>query len=95
MATKTPLGVTTAVRTEDNIKVYPNPARESVNVVFDNSESIKTIGVYNMLGQPVSLFHVVGNSANLPLGDAPEGVYFLRMYDGQGKIVTTRRFTRQ
>lgn len=95
IATKTPLGITTTVRSEDNIKVFPNPARESVNVVFESSENIKTVGVYNLLGQPISMFHIVGNSANIPLNDAPAGVYFLRMFDGQGKIVATRRFTRQ
>lgn len=95
MATKTPLGITTTVRTEDNIKVYPNPARESVNVTFDGNDNVKTVGVYNLLGQPISVYHVVGSSANIPLNEVPSGVYFLRMYDGQGKIVATRRFTRQ
>jgi hypothetical protein len=95
IASKTPQGITTTVRSEESIKVYPNPARESVNVIFNADNNVKTISVYNLLGQPVSVFHVAGNSANLPLGDAPAGVYFLRMYDAQGRIVATRRFTRQ
>lgn len=95
IVSKNPQGITTSVRSEENIKVYPNPARESVNVVFNTDNNVKTISVYNLLGQPISAFHVVGNSANLPLGDTPAGVYFLRMYDAQGRIVATRRFTRQ
>ncbi len=95
IATKTPLGVMTTVRNEDNIKVYPNPARADINVRFDGAENIKTIGVYNLLGQPISMYRVVGSSANIPLTEVPSGVYFLRMYDGQGKTVATRRFTRQ
>lgn len=95
IATKTPLGVTTTVKAEENIKVYPNPAREAINILLDNNDNIKTVGVYNLIGQPISMYHIVGNSANIPLTEVPSGVYFLRMYDGQGKTVATRRFTRQ
>ena len=95
IANRSPQGISTTVRVDENIKVFPNPARESVNVTFENNDNIKTIGVYNLLGQPISMYHTVGNSANIPLNDAPAGVYFLRMFDGQGKIVATRRFTRQ
>lgn len=95
IANRSAQGITTTVRVEESIKVFPNPAHESVNVSFENSDNIKTVGVYNLLGQPISMFHIVGNSANIPLNEAPTGVYFLRMFDAQGKIVATRRFTRQ
>jgi hypothetical protein len=94
IGTKGTSGIST-YRTDDNVVLYPNPASESVNVLFDERTGVKNIAIYNLIGQPVSVFHVNGNSANLPLGDAPAGVYFARLLDANGRIVATRRFTRQ
>lgn len=94
IGTKSPQGVS-AIRTEDAVVVYPNPASDAVNVLFDEKAGVKNIAIYNLIGQPVSVFHVAGNSANLPLGNAPAGVYFVRLLDGQNHILATRRFTKQ
>jgi hypothetical protein len=95
LAFKSPTGVTSVNRYDDNIVVYPNPATSAVNVIFDKSSKIRTIAVYNLIGQATDMYRVSGNSANLQLSDAPAGVYFLRMLDERGNIVATRRFNRQ
>ena len=95
LASKSTAGVTTVTRYDDNIVVYPNPATSAVNVIFDKNSKIRTIAVYNLIGQATDMYRVSGNSANLQLSDAPAGVYFLRMLDDRGNIVATRRFNRQ
>ncbi len=95
LASKSAAGVTTVTRSDDNIVVYPNPALSEVNVIFDKSSKIRTIGVYNLIGQPTNIYRVSGNSAKLELSDAPAGIYFLRMMDERGNVVATRRFNRQ
>ncbi len=95
LASKSPTGVTSVIRSDDNIVVYPNPATNNVNVIFDKNSKIRSIAVYNLIGQATDMYRVSGNSANLQLTDAPAGVYFLRMLDDRGNIVATRRFNRQ
>ena len=47
-----------------------------------------------MIGKPVMVYRVTGNSAKLNIESLPSGVYFVRMADAQGKV-TTRKFTHQ
>ncbi len=79
----------------DNIVVYPNPARDEINVLFDRSMDVKNITVYNLIGKAVTVYKVSGNSAKLDIQNIPSGIYFLRMLDAQGHVLATRKFTHQ
>jgi hypothetical protein len=92
---KWPTGIQSIVKTDDNVTLYPNPARENVNVVFDESLNAKSVAVYNLIGKVVSYYRVSGNSAAIDLSDAPAGIYFLRLINAQGEVVATRKFTHQ
>ncbi len=96
IAYKGTLGVNT-FKSSDDIVLFPNPAHEAVNVVYDPSFGVKTIAVYNLIGKLVGPLYrpTSAGSARIDLGEVPSGVYFLRMMDGQGRVVATRRFTRQ
>lgn len=79
-----------------NVNVYPNPAREAINVTFNKQAGIKTIAIYNMIGNTMRVFKPTDdNSARLDLDNIPSGVYFLRLINAEGNIIATRRFTRQ
>lgn len=95
IVSKFPTGVSTVTRSEDDVVVYPNPARGSVNVVFSSEANVKSVAVYNLIGKMASIYKVNGNSANIPLNDVPAGIYFLRLLDAQGNVVATRKFTHQ
>jgi hypothetical protein len=88
-------GVNSVVRGDDVVTIYPNPARSNVNVIFDASMGVKNVAIYNLIGKIVSIYKVNGNSAKLELDEVPAGIYFLRLINGQGKIVGTRKFTHQ
>lgn len=79
----------------DNIVVYPNPARDEINVLFDRSMDVRNITVYNLIGKAVTVYKVSGNSAKLDIQNIPSGIYFLRMLDAQGHVLATRKFTHQ
>jgi len=95
MATKFATGISTVVKAEDEISLYPNPARSNVNVVFDASLNVRNVTIYNMIGKPVKVFKVTGNSAKMDINDIPAGIYFLRLVNSDGQIVATRKFTHQ
>lgn len=95
IATKWATGITTVSKVDDGVTLYPNPAVNSVNVLFDAAQNIRNIAVYNLIGKAVKVFKVTGNSAKLDINDIPSGIYFVRLINAQGQIVATRKFTHQ
>ncbi len=95
VATKYPTSIGNVKRAEDEVTLYPNPARNNVNVVFDASLGVKNVAIYNLIGKAVKIYKVSGNSAKLDINDIPSGIYFVRLINGQGQIVATRKFTHQ
>jgi hypothetical protein len=79
----------------EEISLYPNPAVNEINVVYDASADVKNIAVYNIIGKVMSVYRVSGNSANLNLDNVPSGIYFLRLMNSNGQLVGTRKFTKQ
>lgn len=86
--------VSTTNRTTD-VVMYPNPAHNELNVLFDGNAGIKNITVYNLIGKAVTVYKVNGNSANMDVSNIPSGIYFIRLIDAQGRVVATRKFTHQ
>jgi len=95
IAYKGALGITNVTRYDDEVVLYPNPARNNVNVLFEGNMGVRNIAIYNLIGKPVKIFKVQGNSAKLELAEIPSGIYFVRLINSQGKIVATRKLTRQ
>lgn len=96
IASKDITSITTVRKMEDAVSLYPNPARNSVTIVFDPAMGVKSIAIYNLIGKPVSAtYKVTGNSAQLNVDNIPSGIYFVRLLDGQGRVLATRKLTRQ
>lgn len=79
----------------EEVAVYPNPAQNEVNVTFNKELGVRNVAIYNLVGKQVSNYRVTGNSAKLDIEKIPAGIYFLRLVDGNGRVVVTRRFTHQ
>lgn len=96
IAYKGSLGITN-LSSSDAVVLYPNPAREAVNVVYDEKAGVRTIAVYNLIGKLVGPLYrpLSAGSARIDVSDMPAGVYFLRLMDAQGRVIATRRFTHQ
>lgn len=95
LVTRVPVAVPQVVASVSDVILYPNPARDEVNVVFDASADVKSVAVYSIIGKMMTVYKVAGNSANLSIGDMPAGVYFLRLMNSEGNIVSTKKFTKQ
>ena len=79
----------------NEVVMYPNPAKDELNVLYDKNAGIKNIAIYNLVGKQVSIFRVGGSSAKLDISNIPSGVYFIRLIDAGGQVTATRRFTHQ
>jgi hypothetical protein len=95
VAIKGTLSTISVSRSEDDIVLYPNPAKNAVNIIYNSDLGVKNIGVYNLIGKAVNVYKVGNTSAKLDINDLPSGIYFLRLFDGQGRVVATRKLTHQ
>jgi Secretion system C-terminal sorting domain len=96
LVTRTPVSVPSVSNTTVNdIVLYPNPAVNELNVVYNENADIKNIAIYNIIGKVMSIYKVNGASANLSLENIPSGIYFVRLLNSHGDPVVTRKFTKQ
>jgi hypothetical protein len=92
---KWPTSASSVTKNGDDVTLYPNPANDEVNVLFDGDLGVKNIAVYNVIGKSMVVYRVAGNSAKMDISKLPSGVYFLRMSDIRGQVVATKKFTKQ
>ncbi|MFN0201338.1 MAG: T9SS type A sorting domain-containing protein, partial [Bacteroidia bacterium] len=74
------------------IKIYPNPARDRLQL--ESSEVLQkgTFVLYNLAGQAMLRQEVFGNAAEINVEDMAAGMYFYRIFEGNkviayGKVV--------
>lgn len=77
----------TASFAKSNIKMYPNPVQNFLNI--EANASINKVSVYNILGQEVLTASPKSNSASLQTGDLQKGVYMVTT-DIDGNISTSK-----
>ncbi len=85
------LNVETASSVDDmemiNVSVYPNPARDIVNIVAQNE--IVKCNIMNMLGQIVYSTNVNNNKTTIELSTLSNGMYLIQVITKEG-ILTQR-----
>ena len=74
------------IESAEMISVYPNPAKD---VIFLKGNDIQYVEIYNALGMRI-LSRSVTDSESINLTDFASGVYFVRTFDKNGKISTTK-----
>ena len=73
------------------IKLYPNPTKEKLNLFSGNSITAGTeILVYNSIGQTIINTKVTGNVTEINTSKLAPGIYYLHLLAGKKKI--TERF---
>lgn len=70
-----------------NAIVYPNPARDYVNI--SSKVNMTKVELYNTLGQVVYTSNVNANTVNVPVSSLNNGTYFVKAY-ADGVVVTKK-----
>ena len=65
---------------QQQITIYPNPAKETMLIEGAKASEVQ---LYNALGQ---LVKTVRDANEIPVADLPQGVYLVRIRDGEGRI---------
>ncbi|MCX6351215.1 MAG: T9SS type A sorting domain-containing protein [Bacteroidetes bacterium] len=64
----------------NSFKIYPNPFSSQLNVLLQNSTSLSTICLYNIVGQVVLKESFDGSSpAQINTSNLPRGLYLVRV----------------
>lgn len=70
--------------------VYPNPATDNVNVLFDVKEANSTVSVSDLSGRTLITENISGTgfqNTNLNLGSLSKGIYFISIANGSSRSV--------
>lgn len=77
--------------------IYPNPASNILYIsILD--EKVSNVNVINIIGNKIAKFAVTPNMPNplrVPLDNVAKGVYMVQFMDQYGKVMTTKRITKQ
>ena len=80
------------IEIQNSINVYPNPSKETFNVVLDETRQIETVAIYNVLGGLVYFNKLDGSSNAAEINsNLSNGIYVLRIFDGvnfQNRTIT-------
>ena len=90
-----PLGVTTASRSKDDIILYPNPVHDEIHLFCNAAADIKKLTLYNAAGNVSGVYNVTGNNTSLHIGELPPGLYFSLLTDSKGAVIATKKFTKK
>ena len=76
----------------ENVQVFPNPAQQQVQFVFDNPEGNANVCIYSLLGAEINTIHTTTNNAQAPVQQLADGLYLYKIFKNktciaQGKFI--------
>jgi hypothetical protein len=78
------------------VKLYPIPANDILNVDLNNFNAAKRVEVYNLIGAKMGSYPVDGDSNNsIPVNNLNPGMYFVKVMDSRNGILTTKTFQKR
>jgi uncharacterized delta-60 repeat protein len=87
------LNVDSQVATSSVIKVYPNPAKDTITIDFSelNSNESITINIVDVLGKTIATFeNAAETSVNINLPNLQKGMYFVQLFQGSNQLETKK-----
>lgn len=74
------------------VSVFPNPTSQFFSI--SETKGISKLGVFNLVGKEMRSFEAVsGEKYNV--GDLPNGMYLIQLFDSDKKIVSTLRLQKR
>ena len=71
-----------------NIRIYPNPTRNNINIELIESGFINSIKVYNLIGEKMlEMSNLNAAKYTIELGHFPKGIYILQVDNSENSIV--------
>ncbi|GAB4277196.1 MAG: hypothetical protein Kow0068_00190 [Marinilabiliales bacterium] len=75
---------------KESIVVYPNPAKDIINIEVNNLNNTTELSIYNTIGNVV-FSKTIDNAdryrTKLDVSNLPRGLYFIQTYNGEDKYI--------
>ena len=81
-----------ASRTENILKIYPNPARDLVYIQTEIVIPGANLSVYNSQGQRMATSPLMQNETIMNVSGYPKGVYYIQVEKEERVIYTNLKF---
>jgi hypothetical protein len=66
---------------ENEILLYPNPAKDELNLKWNASNNI-SVTIFNSIGQELSTLILTKDKSIIDISELQNGLYFLKVNDG-------------
>ncbi len=80
---------------DNSFSVYPNPAADLLNIVASFSAHVQEVEIVNIVGKVVQQekWNTPSGKMSLNIHDLPQGIYFVRLIDQNGKAMYTEKLS--
>ena len=70
-----------------DVKIFPNPASESLTISYPKTDDIPTISIYSITGQLLHSSTIENENTNINISEFTPGIYYLRFSSQKQSIV--------
>jgi hypothetical protein len=74
---------------ENSVNLYPNPAKEYVDIRVDGDLNVTMMEVYDVYGKLINTVNVVENPTRINVSNLANGMYFVRVTTEAGMVTKT------
>ena len=74
---------------ENSVSLFPNPAREYIDIRVDGDLNITMLEVYDVYGKLINTVNVVDNPTRINVSGLASGMYFVRVTMEKGTVTKT------
>jgi hypothetical protein len=75
--------------TENNVTLFPNPAREYVDIRIDGDVNVTNMEVFDVYGKLINTVNVIDNPTRINVNGLANGMYFVRVTTDKGMVTKT------
>jgi hypothetical protein len=74
---------------EKTITLFPNPAREYVDIRIDGDVNVTNMEVFDVYGKLINTVNVIDNPTRINVNGLADGMYFVRVTTDKGMVTKT------
>ena len=74
---------------ENSVSLYPNPAKEYVDIRVNGDLNVTTMEVYDVYGKLINTVNVIDNPTRINVSNLANGMYFVRVTTEAGAVTKT------
>jgi len=78
-----------------NMDIYPNPAKQILNISMDGYNKEKIISIFDLSGRLVLTQKIIQNNAALGISKLTGGLYLIKVTTNDGKVLSQDKFIKQ